>query len=152
LISLKDTPYYERGDFLSKKIERDLKEIINRQNLATVLNPEEHISVYRENLKSLDLLRQDLLEMERLSTRASRISPLSTWRMIILIIAFLGLLSVLFFFIWHTKLTEVAQAPEGPTKKEPSRRVVEAESREVKEEKKADIEEIKKRLSEPPEV
>jgi len=147
LVALKESTFYDRGEFLASKIEKELQGILNRQKITSAVNPEEHISVYRENLKLLESVKQDILEMERLSSRASRISPMSTWWMIILIVLFLGLLSLAFFFIWHKKLGEVIPEEEV-TKKETGGRTIEAESRQAKEEKKLDIEDIKKRLQE----
>ena len=148
LAILKDSSFYERAQFLADKIDKDLKDILERQKATATVNPEEHISVYRENTRTLELVKQDILEMERLSTQVGRISPISTWWMIILIVLFLGLLSLAFFFIWHKKLGEVIPEEEA-TKKESSGRTIEAESRQAKEEKKIDIEDIKKRLNEP---
>jgi hypothetical protein len=148
LLSLKDTPYYDRGEFLVSKIEKQLQAILDSQNLTASVNPEEHISVYRENLKSLDLVKQDLLEMERLSNRVTHVSATVTWRVIIMIVVFIGILSLVFFFIWQRKLGEVSPGLEEPTKKEEPHKIVEAESRGAKEEKKVDIDDIKKRMQE----
>ena len=147
--SLKDSPYIERADYLLKKIDKDLQAVLGRQAAATELNPEEHISIYRENIKVLDEVKTDLLEMERLISRMPRVSPQVTWRVIIMIVVFIGILSLVFFFVWQRKLGEVSPSLEEPAKKEEPSKIVEAETRQAKEEKKVDIDDIKKRLGEP---
>jgi hypothetical protein len=145
---LKDSPSSERSDYLMQKIGRDLKQILERQVATATVNPEEHISVYRENIRALDLVKEDILELERLASRVQRVSPIATWRMIIIIAIFLAVLSLLFFVVWQTKLKEVNLPSEEPQEK-PKERVIEAESRQAKEEKKIDIDDIKKRMREP---
>lgn len=106
--ALKDTPYAERAGFLVKKIEKTLSEILTRQGNAVMVNPEEHISVYRENAKILDAVKEDLVEIERLvASRALRISPFFTWWIIVIIVIFLGILSLFFFLVWQKKLKQL---------------------------------------------
>jgi len=145
---LKDGPYAERAEYLMVKVNKDLKHILELQTTTATVNPEEHISIYRENIKTLDLVKDNILELDRLASRAQRVSPVTTLRMIIMIAVFLAVLSLLFFVVWQTKLKEVgAPGTEEPLEKK--EKIIEAENRQAKEEKKVDIDEIKKRLGEP---
>ncbi|RKY31297.1 MAG: hypothetical protein DRP74_05220, partial [Candidatus Omnitrophota bacterium] len=147
--ALKESSYTERSDYLMSKIARNLSEIKERQGKATNINPEQHISAYRENVKLLDVVKEDVLEMERLASRVVHVPPTATWRMIIMIVIFLAILSLVFFIIWQSKLKEVAvPAAEEEAKKEAAEEIEEAESRQQQEEKKIDINDIKKRMEE----
>ncbi len=104
---LKDTPYVQRADFLLKKVDNTLSEVMSRQGNAVMVNPEEHISVYRENVKDLESAKEDILEMERISRGTYHISPLATWWMIVIIVVFLAVLSIFFFLVWQKKLKKL---------------------------------------------
>jgi len=117
--SLKGSSYAERAGFLMKKIEKTLSEILARQGDAVMVNPEEHISVYRENALTLNVVKEDIVEMERLAGRnVGHISPLATWWMIVIIVCFLGVLSLFFFLVWQKKLKQLNVSAEDIAVKE----------------------------------
>ena len=141
-------PYAERSGFLKKEIDRRLDDITRKQNEAVMVNPEEHISTYRENIKVLAAVKEDILELERLANRVMRVAPMATWKMIIAIIGFLAVLSIGFFIFWQTKLKDVnTLTSDASAQPKAEDKPVEAENREH-DEQKVDIDDIKKKLEE----
>jgi len=123
---LKDTDYYERVAFLRKGIDSKLNDITESQKNSPA-NAELHISNYRDNLRILELVKQDLL-MERsfLTLQSNGISHAVFWRLFLGVIGFLALFIVGFYFIWQRQLKfmakdtfekEEAQEEENPLEK-----------------------------------
>ncbi|MFH1777438.1 MAG: hypothetical protein ABH952_07780 [Candidatus Omnitrophota bacterium] len=146
---MQNTDYYDKANFLKNSVESKITEILERQN-RTPTNPMEHIINYHENQKLLTRIRADIAASESLAAQATKITPVATWRMIIVIIVFLGVLSLVFFAIWHKQLRLIpagnkslfhVAAPGGivmpmvPQKKEAG------------EEKKVELSDIKRLLS-----
>ena len=141
-------PYAERSGFLKKEIDRRLDDITRKQNEAVMVNPEEHISTYRENIKVLAAVKEDILELERLANRVMRVAPMATWKMIIAIIGFLAVLSIGFFIFWQSKLKDVnTLTSDASSQPKAEEKPIEAENREH-DEQKVDIDDIKKKLEE----
>ena len=106
---LKDTEYYERVAFLRNGIDSKLNEIIDSQKNSPA-SAELHISNYRDNLRTLELVKQDLL-MERsfLAQQSNGISHGVFWKLFLGVIIFLALFIVGFYFIWQRQLKFMAQ-------------------------------------------
>jgi hypothetical protein len=102
---LKNTEYAERSLFLNNSIEAKLKQITDNQNNPPP-NPERLISDYRDNLKVLESVRADIVLGRGFLAQAKPggISGKMIWRMIIIIVIFLGLLGASFYFIWQKQL------------------------------------------------
>jgi len=94
-------------------IEKKLQEVEQMQNMSAT-SPSYKISNYRNSLSLLNSAKADLLAAK---TLLSEVSPKGlakfTWKIILFIIIFLGLLGAGFFFIWQrqTKL-EAEQKPQ----------------------------------------
>lgn len=149
---LTHTDYYERANYLKNSIESKLNQIEQKQSVVNP-NPGGYISDYRENLKLLDSVKADLQAAKTLMTEAKNIAPLLTWKLIIAIVVFLGVLGLVFFIIWQRQiknLSELSQDYAGAAQAPSSAAVTpeEGERREVQEDKKSEISDIEKRLKE----
>ncbi len=97
----KKTNYYDRAQLLQQSIEKKLQGISTTQRSSPV-SPGDHISNYRNSLSLLNSAKADLLAAK---TLLSEVGPKGlakfTWKIIIFIIGFLGVLGAGFFFIWQ---------------------------------------------------
>lgn len=100
------TPYADKAQVLSKGIEKKLKEIEDMQT-GLAANPAQHISNYRYCLSVIKSVKSGLLEAKDL---AKDIAPKGlgglTWKIIVFIIGFLGILSLGFYIIWQKQAGE----------------------------------------------
>lgn len=127
LARLEGTPYHERGEMLAKAIDRRLAEVEEGQD-QPFYHPVQHITRYRENLKTLDMVETDLVSLRQLMVMAALnpstdhalalptagqeaqtgaaggLSVLATWRLIFVILGLLGFVSLSFFLVWHRQL------------------------------------------------
>lgn len=124
---LAGSAYEEQGRLLASAIARHLTGIEASQEERFVVNPEQHISRYREHLKTLQMVESDLVSLRQLMVMAKlaasapspvletaavgaeghergQLSVLATWRLIFLILGLLGFVSLTFFLIWQRQL------------------------------------------------
>jgi len=112
LEAFKKTAYLDRATLLYNGIDKKLKEVESMQDLATA-SPGYKISNYRNSTSLINSAKADLLAAK---TLLSEVSPKGmakfTWKIILFIIIFLGILGAGFFYIWQrqTKL-EAEQKP-----------------------------------------
>lgn len=144
------TDYAERGSYLKDTIETKLAQIEETQRIINP-NPGGYISDYRDNLKLLDQVKADLAAAKSLVAEARNIQPIVTWRLIFIIVGFLGLLGIALFVIWHIQMKSMDKISQEMKEAEEASRPLgaaeEGERRQVKEEtKKSDISDIEKRL------
>jgi hypothetical protein len=143
LARLENTEYYARGKEVADTIYPRLDEIAATQSDETI-SRSQHIGVYRQNLETLDQIKEDIARLEKiLATAGGPLAPemLSktkiksespsktiTWLVIFTIITFVGLLGGVLFFTWHrqSRITreELLSAkksafPSSPEEKEP---------------------------------
>jgi hypothetical protein len=105
---LKNTEFAERATFLINSIESKLNQIMeNQKNPAA--NPERHISDYRENLKTIESAKADLALARSFLSQVKALPTVVIWRLILIIVIFLGLLGTSFYFIWQKQLKVVMQ-------------------------------------------
>jgi hypothetical protein len=113
LDDFKKTNYFDRAQLIYDGIEKKLKEVEAMQDLSSV-SPGYKISNYRNSVSLLNSAKADLLGAK---TLLAEVAPKGmakfTWKIILFIIIFLGVLGVGFFFIWQrqTKL-ETEQKPQ----------------------------------------
>ena len=127
---LKGGTYYAQGQIMADAIERRLSDI-ERVQQESFLSPAQHINHYRESMKQLQMVESDLVSLRQLMVMASLhpttepstlpslgqdkgatdgvgekggLSILATWRIIFIILALLGLVSLSFFFVWQHQL------------------------------------------------
>lgn len=105
---LKNTEFSDRIAFLHNNIDSELNRLSESQKNSPV-NPEQHISGYRENLKTLESIKTDLALARSLLAQAKPMPTLFVWKLILSIIIFLALLGGSFYLIWHKQLKSIAQ-------------------------------------------
>lgn len=101
LESFKKTAYFDRATLLYNGIDKKLKEVDAMQDISNV-SPGYKISNYRNSTSLINSAKADLLAAK---TLLSEVSPKGmaklTWKIILFIIIFLGVLATAFFYIWQ---------------------------------------------------
>ncbi len=129
LKKLQGTSFLDRGQIMADAIQRRLRELGAHQG-APFVNPEAHISRYRDDLKVLQSIEADLVSLRQLMVMAAlepsaqvaiggqqtqagsagaglergSLSILTTWRIIFITLGLLVLVSASFFLIWRRQL------------------------------------------------
>jgi len=109
------TQYYAQGKAIADEVFLNLKEI--RGSQARETSRQQHIGIYRDNLSTLEKIKEDIERMEKIlvtaggppapemltDTRVIADSPTKamTWIVIFVIIIFIGLLGGVMFFTWQ---------------------------------------------------
>ena len=120
---LKNSAYFTQAELIAKTILGRLDTIRTTQN-DTDATKQEHIAHYRNNLITLDSVKEDLERLEKILAAVSGAPSLelleesdvnlkspsskTTWIIIFIIFIFVGILSATFYFTWmrQEKLTE----------------------------------------------
>lgn len=105
---LKNTEFAERIAFLKNSVESKLNQIIESQK-GSPPNPERHISDYRENLKILETVKADLALARSLLSQIKPLPYATVWKVIVAIVIFLGVLGIIFYFIWQRQVKTITQ-------------------------------------------
>lgn len=100
---LKNTEMAERAIFLLNGIQAKLNQIVDIQSDPPA-NPERYISNYRENVKTLESIKADMVLARSLLTQVKPMPAGMIWKMILAIVLFLGLLGLSFYFLWHKQI------------------------------------------------
>jgi len=103
---LKETDLAERIDFLKNSIDSKLDQIMENQ-LNAPANPERHISNYRDNLKMMESVKQDMVLARSFLAQGRGLPTATIWKLLFAVITFLGLLGASFYFIWHKQLKSI---------------------------------------------
>ena len=120
---LKNTVYSEAAFELRKSIEKKHQAILSRQAEAQDVLPPAHIAAYRQNIATIEEIKDNLakmdemvlkLELAKSGGRQGKIFVGATWRVILTIVIFLGVISLIFFFVWQHQ----AKISEAESKKE----------------------------------
>ena len=106
---LKGTTYFAVGLQMQRDIEAKSVEILNKQAAAMDALPQTHIAAYRDNKKMMLTIKDMVAKLENMvieskfvhPSAAEKVSVKATWWVIFVVIIGLGLLSVVFFVIWH---------------------------------------------------
>jgi hypothetical protein len=112
------TEYYENAKKLGDAIYMSLDTIARTQYDDTV-STKRHIGVYRNNLKIVDQIKEDITRLEKqLEITGSLPTPevlenpnlkvdsptkTTTWMIILVIMTFIGMIAGVFFLTWHTQ-------------------------------------------------
>ena len=113
LEAFKKTNYLERAQLLYAGIDKKLKDVEQMQEISSA-SPSYKISNYRNSLSLFNSAKADLLAAK---TLLSEVTPKGlaklTWKIILFIIIFLGILAASFSFIWQrqSKLEAEQQKP-----------------------------------------
>ncbi len=110
LESLRTSAHFKTAISLSEDIDQKQEDIIRAQARVASDMPQARIGAYRTNKKKLEAMKSNIREMERLyfehkiadvSGPAGRLSLERSWAVILGVIISLGVLSLVFFIIWH---------------------------------------------------
>ena len=143
---LAKSDYYERGLYLANSIESKISEIENKQLVGNA-DPSAYIMDYRDNLLIFDLAKEDLAALKKLMTDAKVISPQLSWKLILSIVAFLGLLGAILFVVWQRQMKNLTDLGEERTVPESGQgRMQAGERRETQPEQPAGLSDIEERL------
>jgi hypothetical protein len=104
--ALEITEYKQNADMLMQKVYLAIDEIVKTQNDVT-LSREQHIGMYRSNMANIERLKTELTDMEKLMIKkpeeVGSLTKAMTWKIILTVIIFIGLLTAVFFFTWMRK-------------------------------------------------
>ena len=118
LEQFKKTNYVERANLLYSGIDKKLKEVEEMQAMSSA-SPSYKISNYRNALSLLNSAKADLLAAK---TLLSEVAPKGlsglTWKIILFIIIFLGVLGLGFFFIWQRQMKMEAEQQQQQEQKQ----------------------------------
>lgn len=139
---MENSDFSERANFLRNSIESKLMLITERQ-AQPIATADRYISNYRDNLRTLDVVKADLAALKSLLSQLHQsISASSTWKLILGITGFLGLLGVVFFVMWSRQIKGSAEKEQKARKES----ILSGEKREAEVEKKLEIKDIEDRL------
>lgn len=114
LEQFKKTNFFERAQLLYNGIDKKLKEVQEMQD-ASNASPSYKISNFRNGVSLLNSAKADLLAAK---TLLSEVAPKGmaglTWKVILFIIIFIGILGVGFFFIWQRQMKMEAEQQQKP--------------------------------------
>ena len=146
---LKNTDFSDRLAFLKNNIESKLNQVAESQK-DSPSNPEQLISNYRENIKILESAKADLALIRSFLAQLRPFPAATIWRIILLIIVFLGLLGGSFYLLWQKQLKNIIQHDTffASEKKEDFVTELKPERHEAKEEKEFRTKDIDKILGE----
>jgi len=113
LSGFEKTAYADKSAALYKGIDGKLKEIEDVQARSLAANPDQHISNYRYCATLLKSVKSDLVMAKTMLAEAKPqgLAKL-TWKIIIFIIVFLGVLGFGFYIIWQTQANLEADKKE----------------------------------------
>lgn len=143
---LEETAYAERGRTLAQSIERRLSEIEEHQEGQPFLSPVQHITLYRNNVKTLEQVEVDLISMRQLMVMAALNPPqpvaapllapaepggssgqsggglplATAWKIIFMILGVIGFISLSFFVMWQRQVKSQLAKQAAANASEPS--------------------------------
>jgi len=125
---LKKSAYFDTAVSLQKDIEAKSGEILTKQDKAANALPQTHIAVYRDNVETLSSIQATLARLDDMLLKAKatsseegareKVSVKATWWMILAVIISLGLLSIVFFIIWHRQATGISEVKKAKQEEE----------------------------------
>lgn len=105
---LRISEYKDRAAFLAESIEKRLGQIELNQNRDFV-NPQQHISIYRENIKHFESVKEDLIAIRSLLSQVKRLPSMQIMKLIFIVVGFLTFLSVALYFVWHKQANDFSE-------------------------------------------
>jgi len=144
---LRGTEMKERMSFFKESIENKLKKIVEAQKIQDV-NPNGHISKYRDNLKLLEEARADLVMARSFLVQSKLLPSMSIWKAFFTIVGFLGMLGLSFYFIWQKQAKTIDASTFTSHPAQTKEEAVKPESYEAEKEKKVKVEDIESIMKE----
>ena len=120
---LKDTPYAPAAEAIAVSVGQRLDDILKTQGDQNA-SRQQHIAYYRENLRTLKGIREDIDKLEKMlvtvggppnpelleksDINLKSPSTKTTWVIIFVIMIFIGILGITFYFTWQrqARITE----------------------------------------------
>jgi len=114
--------YEPQANELKARIDQNLATVLERQEAAMVpkVAPADHISAYNSNKALIGLVNDDLTALEKLLQVLAGETTVrhglkegmppnigTIWKVIFIIISFIGVISVVFFVIWSMQLKKI---------------------------------------------
>ena len=114
--------YEAQANELKARIDQNLATVLQRQEAAMVpkVAPADHISAYNSNKALIGIVNDDLTALEKLLQVLAGETTVShglkegmppnigtIWKVIFIIISFVGVISVVFFVIWSVQLKKI---------------------------------------------
>lgn len=125
---LKKSAYFDTATVLQEDIEAKGGEILTRQDRAANALPQTHIAVYRDNIEMLNLIKTSLARLDDMLLKTQlasakdlprgKVSVKATWWMILAVVISLGLISIVFFIIWHRQATGISEMKKAKEEEE----------------------------------
>jgi hypothetical protein len=118
LSRFEQSPYLAKAKEIIDPISPLLDEMA-RSQLDDAVSRERHIGIYRQNVQNIKTIQERFAELEKLLEPPKGVktpdllerkfkinlpSKTTTWLIIIIVIAFLGLLAGIFFFVWQGQI------------------------------------------------
>jgi hypothetical protein len=104
-----DSTYKERAVFLRDSIMRRIDAIDKKQGSSST-NPQRHISEYRDNLAEYESIKADLVVLRSLLAQSKSFPVMTVWKVILMIIVFLSVLSVALYVLWTSQMRAMADS------------------------------------------
>lgn len=145
----KDTEFADRIAFLCKTVTEKLAKIQADQK-ASPSNPEQKISIYRENLAVLESVKSDLATVRGLLSQSKPFSSGAVWGMILAIVIFLAILGVSFYFVWYRQIRTAPPPEESFHVPSESQAPKEGSARRNTDQKKDEVKDVDQILGERP--
>ena len=114
---LENTEFKEKADFLRDSIEAKLSEIENRQKI-TAINPQKHISNFRDNVTLLEAAKRDLMLSRAFVSQVKVLPTLTIWKLFFIVVIVLLVLASSFYFFWLKQSKSVAPTVIGGSAKD----------------------------------
>jgi len=95
----KNSNLANQASFLKNSIDSKINQIIQSQD-KVALNPQAHISNYRKNVENLTEIKAAVESLTQIASRVKPVSAGAIWRLILLVVGFLILVSLGFIFVW----------------------------------------------------
>ena len=118
LSRLENSEYFDQAKAIADSIFSRLDYIATSQDDDS-MSREQHIGLYRENVKTVDAIKEDIAKMEKIlvtaggppspemlaktNIKANSPTKTMTWIVIFLIVIFVGLLAGVLFFTWYSQ-------------------------------------------------
>ncbi len=117
---LRETAYIETAIGQQRDIGDKITDILAEQEKAMDAIPQTHIAAYRRNQKSVDSIEDTLAKLEQKVIEVKvisgppvgRVSVRASWWVILAVIISLGVLSLIFFIIWHRQAIKQKEEQE----------------------------------------
>lgn len=110
VLKLKNTIYFKTASKIQESIEAKGQLILDQQAESQDAFPQVYIAIYRQNRAIIDEIQDSLTKLAEITLksgadepggRQTKVFASVTWWVIVSVITFLGVISLIFFFVWQ---------------------------------------------------